>query len=132
VVAVLSLGTVYSGYSFLDTKPPEKPKTDEKTSALMRRKLENSQKILEALVTNDLDKASKHSEELLKIRKDPNFKVLKTPEYEIWSEDFTRSVNGIIKASQDKNLEAAKLHYLGMTMSCFNCHTYTRDMRKAS
>jgi hypothetical protein len=134
------LGVLAVGMSALLTagqpaNPTEKPKADEKkgdekTKMLMRRKLEHSQKILEALTLNDLDKAAKHSEELLKVRKDPDFKVWKTAEYELWSDEFTRSVEGIIKASRDGNLEAAKLQYLSMTMSCFHCHSYTRDAGK--
>jgi hypothetical protein len=136
VLAVLAAGMVSLRGAGQDARPEEKPKADEKaradekTRALMRRKLEHSQKILEALVLNDLDAAGKHSEELLKIRKDPVFRTMKTPEYELWSEEFTRSAEGIVKASRDGNLEAAKLQYLGMTMSCFHCHSYTRDMKK--
>jgi len=36
------------------------------------------------------------------------------------------------KAAKDKNLEQAKLSYLGMTLCCFNCHTYVRDQRRVS
>jgi len=107
------------------------PKIDPaKVKALMRRKLENSQKILEALTLNDLDAAGRHASDLLKLRKDPNFRVIKTPEYELWSDQFTRSAEDLIKAAKDKNLEAGKLSYLGMTLSCFHCHTYVRDFKK--
>jgi hypothetical protein len=130
ILSVLSLGLAVLPGAAQNPKPEEKPQGDEKTKMLMRRKLDHSQKILEALVLNDLDKAGKQAEELLKVRKDPNFKVLKTVEYELWSEEFTRSAEGIIKASKDGNLEAAKLQYLSMTMSCFHCHSYTRDPKK--
>ena len=132
VVAGLAVGTATFCRGFATSKPEDQPKADDKTKALMRRKLEHSHKILEALVLNDLATAGKNAEELLKIRKEPSFKALKTTEYELWSEEFTRSADGIIQAAKDKNLEAAKLHYLGMTMSCFHCHTYTRDMRKGA
>jgi hypothetical protein len=110
-------------------KPDEKPKPAATNKELMRKKLDHSQKVLEALVTNDLDMAVKNAEELLKIRKDPNFKILKTKEYEMFSEEFTITTEDLIKAAKDRNLEAAKLQYLGMTMACFHCHTYTRDNR---
>jgi hypothetical protein len=106
--------------------PKEKAKTKKE---LMKRKLELGQQLLESLKMNDLGKASKQAEELLKIRKDPAWKVYKSAEYEFLSKDFDRTAEGIIKASKDKNLEAAKLHYLGMTMACFNCHTYVRDRK---
>jgi hypothetical protein len=130
VLAAFGLALIFIPGTAQNPKPPEKPKPENKNRELMHRKLENSQKLLEALVMNDLDSARKHSEELLKIRKDPDFKVLKTREYELWSEEFTASVEDLIKAAKDGNLESAKLQYLGMTMSCFHCHTYTRDARK--
>jgi hypothetical protein len=106
--------------------PKEKPRTKQE---LMKRKLELGQQLLASLTMNDLGKASKQAEELLRIRKDPAWKVFKSPEYEALSNDFNRTAEGIIKASKEKNLEAAKLHYLGMTMACFNCHTYVRDRK---
>jgi hypothetical protein len=45
------------------------------------------------------------------------------------SEEFTIAAEDLIKAAKSRNLEAAKLQYLGMTMACFHCHTYTRDYR---
>ena len=43
---------------------------------------------------------------------------------------YLKRYTEIVKAAKESNLEAAKLHYLGMTMACFNCHAYVRDMRK--
>jgi hypothetical protein len=124
-LALLAVGLAAIHGAGQDTKP----KIDEKTKALMRRKLECSQKILEALTLNDLNLAAKQAEELLKIRKDPAFKVWKTREYELFGDEFTRTAEGIIAAAKETNLEAAKLHYLGMTLTCFNCHSYTRDSK---
>jgi len=106
----------------------QKPDAD-KTRDLMRRKLDCSQKLLEALVLNDLAGAARQTEEMLRIRKDPAFRVFKTAEYELWSNEFAGTADAILRAAKENNLEAAKLQYLGMTMSCFHCHTYTRDMR---
>ena len=103
-----------------------------KVQELMRKKLENAQKILEALTLNDVEKAAKHADELMNIRKEVNFKVFKTEQYEMWSNEFTQSAEGIKQAAKDKNLEAAKLSYLGMTLACFHCHTYVRDLKSAS
>jgi hypothetical protein len=104
-----------------------RPKTRQE---LMKRKLELSQKLLESLTLNDLAKAGEQAKELLAIRKDPAWKVFKTEIYEEFSSQFSRSAEGIVKASKEKNLEAAKLHYLGMTLGCFNCHSYVRDRKE--
>jgi hypothetical protein len=116
----------------------EEPKKDDpkanekKVKELMHKKLEASQKVLEGLATNDLDKVAKNAEELARIRKDVDFRVIPTAEYDLWSDEFTRSVENIQKAAKDKNLEKAKLGYLSMTLSCFNCHTYVRDQKRVN
>ena len=127
-LAILVSAAIFTRGDGQNPKPPEKPKTDI-NKELMHRKLEHSQKILEALLTNDLEKTTQHAEELLKIRKDPNFKVVKTKEYEMFSEEFVATAEDLIKAAKNRDLESAKLQYLGMTMACFHCHTYTRDYR---
>ena len=99
-----------------------------KVKELMHRKLENSQKVLEALTLNDLEKAVRHGEALLIIQKDADWNVHKTKDYEMWSDQFRRSAQDLVKAAKEKNLESAKLNYLGMTMACFHCHSYVRDL----
>jgi hypothetical protein len=116
-----------------DKKDEKKEKPDpKKVKELMRKKLEFSQKVLEGLAVNNLEMASKNAEELLKVRKEAAWMVHQTTEYTIWSDEFTRNAEGIVKAAKDKNLEAAKLNYLGMTLACFHCHTYVRDLGRVN
>jgi hypothetical protein len=110
-----------------DKKDAAKPDR-EKIKELMTAKLDQSQKLFAALVMNDLDKAAKHAEELKRIRKEASWLIVKTRTYDMWSNDFTESADKIIKAAKDKNLDAARLGYLGMTTTCFNCHIYVRDL----
>lgn len=95
---------------------------------LMTKKLDHSQKLLAALVTNDLETAGKEAEELLRVRKEAAWAVVKTETYERWSEEFTANADKVIRAAKEKNLDAGKLAYLEMTLTCFNCHTYVRDL----
>ena len=112
-----------------DPKKPDVRKPDpKKVKELMHRKLEYSHKVLEGLAVNDLDKVAKNAEELMRVRKEAAWFIVKTREYEIFSEDFARSAEALVKAAKDKNLETAKLNYLSMTLACFNCHTYVRDL----
>ncbi len=131
-LTTLTMGIATVGGHGEGPKEPKKPKAEKadakKVKALMRRKLTNAQGILEALALNDLARAGKHAEDLLLVRKDPHWKVFKTERYETWSEDFRRGAEGIVRAAREKNLEAAKLQYLGMTLTCFNCHAYVRDV----
>ncbi|MGL4555479.1 MAG: hypothetical protein ACRC33_30285, partial [Gemmataceae bacterium] len=109
-----------------DPAPKERPKTK---AELMKRKLELGQQLLASLTGNDLAKAGKEASELLAVRKEIAWKVIRSEMYEALSDDFARSAQQIVKAAKDDNLEAAKLAYLGMTMSCFNCHAYVRDKK---
>ena len=84
--------------------------------------------LLAALVKNDLDKAKSEAEALLRIRNEAAWLVIKTDQYETWSKEFAGNAEGIIKAAKDKNLDAAKLCYLELTVTCFNCHAYVRDL----
>lgn len=99
-------------------------------ATLMKKKLEHAQKVLEALTLNQLEKAGAEAQNLIQVRKEASFRAIKTPEYELFAEDFERAAEAMVKACKEKNLEAAKLHYLGMTLSCFNCHAYVRDQAK--
>ncbi|MFQ3650646.1 MAG: hypothetical protein SNJ75_09950 [Gemmataceae bacterium] len=109
-----------------ETKPSGRPLSKEE---LMKKKLELSQQMLAALAINDLDKTAQLAEGLLDVRRALSWRVIKTEMYDALSDDYARALTGIIKAAKEKNYESAKLNYLGMTMSCFNCHTYVRDRK---
>jgi hypothetical protein len=131
VVVVFAWGTVLLGQAQKsDSANSDKP-DPKKVKELMHRKLENAQKVLEALTLNDLDKAARHGAALLVIQKDAEWNVHKTKEYEMWSDQFRQSAQDLVKAAKEKNLESAKLNYLGMTMACFHCHSYVRDLGMA-
>jgi hypothetical protein len=108
-------------------KAAEQKPDPKRVKELMRRKLDHSQKLLEALALANLDTVAKHGEDLLRIAKEAEWKALNTKQYEMWSDDFRQSTAALVKAAKDKNLEGARLNYLGMTMGCFNCHSYVRE-----
>lgn len=107
-------------------EPVQKP-DPKKVKELMRRKLENSQMLLEALTVGNLDNAAMHSNALLRISKDVEWRFLNTKEYEKWSDSFRQNAEAVVKAAKEKNLQSARLNYLGMTLDCFNCHSYVRE-----
>jgi hypothetical protein len=102
---------------------------EKKVSALMLRKLDQSQKLLEGVVTKDFKKIAKCAEELIAISKEAEWKVLKTPHYEMYSNDFRRIAESLIKNAEDKNLDAAALSYVELTLSCVKCHKHVREVR---
>jgi cytochrome c556 len=99
--------------------------------ALMKKKLESSQKVLEGLALNDFDTISKHAGELSRISKATEFRVLKTPEFELYSNQFRRSVETMDGMAKTKNLDGAALAYVELTLTCVKCHQHVREVRMA-
>ena len=109
-------------------KEPAKKPDKKSVKELMGRKLEHSQKLLAALVTNKLEEAGQQAEAIIKVRKEDAWMMYKTKDYDMWSNEFDGAAQKMIKAAKDKNLDVAKLAYLEMTMTCFHCHAYVRDL----
>jgi len=106
----------------------EEPKKGE---PLMQRKLKHAQKVLEGLAINDFDKIAENAEELMTISKLNEWKVVKTPRYATYSDEFQENVQKLIKNAKDKNLDGATLAYMEMTSSCIKCHKHVREVRMA-
>jgi hypothetical protein len=100
-----------------------------RVNALMKRKLDQSQKVLAGIALNDFDQIAKHAQELIAISKEAEWKVLKTPQYEIYSNDFRRIAGDLVKHAKDKNLDAATLSYVDLTLTCVKCHKHVREVR---
>lgn len=107
----------------------DEPKKDEARQALMQRKLKESQKALEGLALNDFKKISTSADELIEISKAAEWKVLKDPQYEVFSTEFRRRAEQMGKAARDKNLDGATLAYVEVTMTCVRCHQHVRKAR---
>jgi hypothetical protein len=101
-----------------------------KSQALMKRKLEQAQKVLAGIALNDFEVIGKHAEELIAISKEAEWMVLKTPKYEIYSNDFRRIADSLVKNAKDRNLDAATLSYVDMTLTCVKCHKHVREVRQ--
>jgi hypothetical protein len=96
---------------------------------LMQRKLKASQRVLEGIALNNFEQIARNGEELILISKDAEWKVLKTPMYELHSNEFRRNAEGLIRAAKDRNLDGAALAYVDMTLNCVRCHRYVREVR---
>jgi len=128
LVLLLTIGfPSLSGYG--DEPDKRKDEPPKKVRDLMRKKLEHSQKVLEGLAINDFKLISKHADELIDLSKQVEWKVLKTPQYEIHSNQFRRSAETLIKDAKEKNMDAAALTYVEMTLTCIRCHKYVREER---
>jgi hypothetical protein len=123
--AIVAASLLILSASGLLAHDPE-PKT---VSELMQRKLTFSQKVLEGIALNDLNKVADNAEELIEISKAAQWHVLKTPRYELYSNEFQRAAEGIVKNAKGKNLDAATLSYVELTLTCVKCHKHVREVR---
>src|SRR6188508_344550 len=92
----------------------------------MRDKLELSQRVLEGLATEDYDLIIAKGTSLSAMSKEADWRVFENPDYDQQSITFRRHVNALVKAAKDKNLDAATLAYVRVTMSCVDCHKLVR------
>jgi hypothetical protein len=99
-------------------------------NALMQRKLHQSQKVLEGIAINDFEKIANGAEELIEISKAAEWKVLKDPQYELFSNEFRRRADQVVKSAKEKNLDSATLGYLELTLTCVRCHKHVREQRR--
>lgn len=100
-------------------------------AVFMKAKLSHSQQVLKGLAMEDFDLIAKHSQAMSLLCVDEIWMVLQTPEYRERSTEFRRSVDAVTDAARKKNLEAAALGYVDVTLKCVNCHKYVRKVRMA-
>jgi cytochrome c556 len=58
--------------------------------------------------------------------------VFQTPEYRQHSLEFQQICRKLQTSAEARNVDGAALAYVQLTMSCVNCHKYTRGIRMAS
>lgn len=112
-----------------DERDKQAGKTPKRVGELMRKKLEQSQKVLEGIAVSDLKAISKHADELIDLSKQTEWRMLKTPQYETNSNEFRRNAENLIKSAKDKNLDAAALSDIELKLTCLRCHKYVREER---
>lgn len=103
----------------------------QRLSQLMADKLRAAQKLMEGIALADYDKITKSSDDLIRISNSAEWFALKTPRYELHSNEFRRSAEVIAQKARAKNLDGVTLAYVDMMMSCVRCHQYVREVRDA-
>jgi len=92
----------------------------------MRDKLELSQRVLEGLATEDYELIISKGTRLSAMSKEADWRVFENPDYDQQSIAFRRHVDSLVRAAKEKNLDAATLAYVRVTMSCVDCHKLVR------
>jgi cytochrome c556 len=100
-------------------------------ATFMRLKLAHSQKLLEGIALEDFKLIEKSAQDLSLLSREENWQVFQTPDYLRHSEEFRRAAESVREAAAKKNVDGAALGYVGLTLSCVNCHKYVRDVRMA-
>src|SRR5205814_1220450 len=111
--------------------PAVTPAQEPKVFKIMTAKLKSSQNLLAGIATEDFNKITLSAEELIQLTKKEEWYVVKTPKYELHSNEFRRTAEVIIDKAKAKSLDGVTLAYFEMTMSCVRCHKYIREVRDA-
>lgn len=101
------------------------------TGRVMRDKLTHTQKILEAIMVSDYEALERESAALVRATELPAWSVLKSPEYMRQSAAFVSAINDLSDAAKVRDLDAAALNYMALTLTCFQCHKHLKGVRVA-
>jgi hypothetical protein len=104
---------------------------DSKVQRLMRRKLEHSKGLLEGLALADHNRLIRDANALMIVTRQAEWQVMATPRYSLYSEEMQRNLDKLIKGARAKNVDAAALAYVEVTLTCVHCHDYMREVRSA-
>jgi len=93
---------------------------------IMQLKVACSMKVLVGITLEDYELIANNAEKLVELSNKTNWYSRQLPEYELFLNEFRRNAQDLKKAGQQKNLDAASLAYVQMTMSCVSCHKFIR------
>jgi hypothetical protein len=99
----------------------------------MRQKLDFSKEVLEGLALEQFATIEKGGKALKKLSEAAEWEVATIPnatDYVMLTTDFQRHADELVKQAKAKNIDAATLAYVKLTMSCVQCHKFIRDTGK--
>ena len=96
--------------------------------SIMREKLTNAQQLLEGVVTANFTIVDKSTDRLARISytEVASWQSNAEPEYLKQASAFVKAVQGIRKASADRNSRIVADEYANLLNSCTSCHSYIR------
>ncbi|MGZ4974436.1 MAG: hypothetical protein ACXWDN_16880 [Limisphaerales bacterium] len=102
------------------------PEKESGVKEAMRQKVAYSQQVLVGITMEDYGLIANNAEKLMELSNKTNWYSRQVPEYDLFLNEFRRNAQELMKAGQQKNLEAASLAYVQMTLSCVSCHKFIR------
>ena len=99
--------------------------------SIMREKLTNAQQLLEGVVTANFTIVDKSADRLAQISytEVASWQSNAESEYLKQASAFVKAVQGIRKASADRNSAVVADKYTNLVKSCTSCHSYIRRMK---
>jgi hypothetical protein len=122
LLAPLILASLFAGTKSTDTRAENESGVKE----AMRQKLAYSQQVLVGLTLEDYGLIVNNAEKLVELSNKTNWYSRQVPEYELFLNEFRRKAQEVMEAGKQKNLDAASLAYVQMTLSCVSCHKFIR------
>lgn len=116
-----------------ETEKPKKPlkerlKPESPLEKFMRKKLSASNLVLEGLVTEDFGMISKGAKQMEEMSQAEQWRVSNDAIYRQLSDDFRRIAQQLQKDAKKSTIDSAALTWIKATMSCIECHKYTKGM----
>jgi cytochrome c556 len=124
-VPVLAAALWLGGHSTASSADPN-------TATIMREKLVYSQEILRGITVEDFEAIQVNAQKLSRLSHATGWYSRQTPEYELFTAELRRHTDGLAKAAKARNVDAATLSYMQLTMNCVACHKYIRGAKTAS
>ena len=111
--------------------PGQSPAQNPTLKTLMRAKLQNTQRLLESLVTADFAGIQRDADALSRISEKEivSWQMGVQPEYAKQATFFVLSVRGLQAAAANRNLDAALHEYTTLTSSCVLCHAHVQRIK---
>ncbi|MEM7315593.1 MAG: hypothetical protein AAF497_20835 [Planctomycetota bacterium] len=124
VVLVASVAGIFALMQVDQTAVAQVPPIRHKD--VMEQKLDAVNKVMEGIARSNFDTIAKQSQKLHLLSREAGWNVLATPTYLRLSEDFRATATQLQNAAEKKNLDAAGLAYVKLSISCIECHRYAR------
>ncbi len=99
---------------------------DPDTVEVMQHKLAHAQAVLRGIALQDFPLIQTNALQLVKLSQMSGWQARQTPEYELFTVEFRRHADALVKAAKSKNIDAATSAYTQMTFSCVSCHKHIR------
>jgi hypothetical protein len=109
------------------------PAAQHTRAEFMRQKLVFAKDVLEGLALEQFATIERGGKALRRLSGAAEWEVPTIPnatDYVMMTTDFQRHADELVKQAKVKNIDAATLAYVKLTMSCVQCHKFIRDAGK--